>query len=117
MAKRGLIKVAAVLALAWSVGAAHAKWQASYADSPYRSWYAAQFNKVGQWCCDQADGHAYYDNYTMLPDGGVTLADNHVIPAYMVLKTANPTGHAVWWYVTRLDGSKIDYCFAPGPTG
>lgn len=117
MWKRGAFILAPVLGLGCFVGAAHATWKASYANSPDQAWYSAQFNKVGQWCCDKADGHAYFGDYQLLEDGSVKLSDQHVIPAYMVLQGNNPTGHAVWWYTTRLDGTKLDYCFAPGPMG
>lgn len=58
----------------------------------------------------------YFDGYEMLSDGGVKLADGTVLPAYMVLSNANPTGKAVYWYAG--DGpERVSYCFSPGPQG
>lgn len=96
---------------------AHARWKAAYADSPYASWYSSQRNAKGQFCCDKSDGHPYYGAYTINKDGSVTLdlgkGGLRQIPSYMVLTGANPTGHAVWWYLETGAG-QIDYCFAPG---
>ena len=90
-------------------------------------WYAAQYNGNGQWCCDVSDGHEYDGDYVMNPDGSVTidpLGANRRLPAYMVLKGPNPTGHAVWWYVESpslfehiAPVAHTDYCFAPGAGG
>lgn len=87
-----------------------------YDDAPYHKWYEQQFNANGGWCCNKADGHPYDGEYTIDPDGGVTLKlknGPHKIPKYMVLTGPNPTGHAVWWYVEGPD-YHTDYCFAPG---
>src|SRR6185312_3711177 len=57
-----------------------------YAGSPYAEWFRSQHNSEGQWCCDKSDGH--------------DLAGKpHVIPKHMILTGANPTGHAVWWFL------------------
>lgn len=83
-----------------------------YNNSPYKQWFESQYNATGQFCCNEADGHAYLEDYTMNPDGSVTLHDGRTLPAYMVLKGPNPTGHAVVWSI----GQKY-YCFAPGTLG
>lgn len=92
-----------------------------YADSPYAKWFKEQHNKKGSWCCDQADGHEFYGEYQINKDGSVTLnpgsKEERTLPAYMVLETSNPTGHAVWWYLDAQNGEHIDYCFAPGSLG
>lgn len=102
---------------------AQARWQAQYANTPevIQGWYAAQRNRNGVWCCDQADGHAFYGTYSLNKDGSVEFdADgaHHKLPAYMVLAGPNPTGHAVWWYTDHMpNGVHRDYCFAPGTQG
>ena len=107
--------------LAWvSIGVPVAKardaGQWARSDPATRAWFSAQHNARGQWCCDRADGHDYFDGYEMLSDGGVKLADGTVLPAYMVLNNANPTGKAVYWYAG--DGpERVSYCFSPGPQG
>ena len=90
-----------------------AKWKPQYASAPpsVRNWYSSQHNSRGGFCCDQADGDAYYGNYHLNADGSVTLADGTHIPKWQVLSGNNPTGHAVWWHYKNL----ISYCFAPGP--
>ena len=87
-----------------------------YNNSPYKEWFTNQRNEQGQWCCDQSDGHPYLDDYTMNQDGSVTLGDGHKIEAFKVLKGANPTGHAVAWFLDT-DGGRTYYCFAPGTLG
>lgn len=96
-----------------------AKWKAQYdhASPKIQAWYRTQQNKIGWRCCEQSDGHPYYGNYRLTPDGGVELqleSGPHKIPSYMVLKGPNPTGHAVWWYIENYTGH-YDLCFAPGP--
>ena len=78
---------AAVICLLIGAALASAKDAGQFAgdDPAIRAWYAAQHNSRGQWCCDKADGHDYFDTYEMLPDGGVRLADGTTLPAYMVL--------------------------------
>jgi hypothetical protein len=91
-----------------------------YADAPHAEWFRSQHNAKGDWCCDKSDGHAYYGEYTMNDDGSVTVelvGKRHTLPAYMVLTGANPTGHAVWWYVDTNQMGHVDYCFAPGALG
>lgn len=83
-----------------------------YNNSPYKQWFESQTNALGQYCCNESDGHPYLDDYTMNDDGSVTLQDGHKLPAYMVLKGPNPTGHAVVWHL-----GETYYCFAPGTLG
>ena len=110
----------------------------AYDDSPYMAWFAEQYDQHGGWCCNLADGHRYDGNYTMNPDGTVTLPVtldgipyNIVIEAFKVLDGTtsvvggavrggpNPTGHAVVWSSSEqltIDASNI-YCFSPGNLG
>lgn len=95
-----------------------ARWKPQFSNRPafIQRWYATQHNAQGQWCCDKSDGHPFYGAYTMNHDGSVTLhlkSGERKLPAYMVLKGPNPTGHAVWWFVGVGDGH-VDFCFAPG---
>lgn len=101
---------------------AEARWKEQYANAPdaIKQWYAAQRNKNGGWCCDSADGHAFYGKYAVNKDGSVEFDANgmhHKLPDYMVLSGPNPTGHAVWWYTDQPDGVHRDYCFALGAEG
>jgi hypothetical protein len=101
---------------------AEARWKEQYANAPdaVRQWYTAQRNKNGTWCCDQADGHAFYGSYSLDRDGGIEFdagGVHHKLPSYMVLDGPNPTGHAVWWYTDQPDGVHHDYCFALGSQG
>lgn len=87
-----------------------------YANSPNAKWFKEQHNERGQWCCDESDGHRFDGDYTVNQDGSVTAVDDgkkFEIPAYMVLKGANPTGGAVWWFLETA-GGRMTYCFAPG---
>lgn len=98
---------------------AEAKWNAAYGNAPEYiiKWYSGQNNGRGEWCCSEADAHAFYGDYTVLNNGDVQFnfeGRHYHLPAYMVLTGPNPTGHAVWWYVFRTDGAHVDYCFAPG---
>jgi hypothetical protein len=90
-----------------------------YNDSVLSAWYANQKNMRGEYCCNKADGHDFYGNYSLNADTVEFDADgvHYILPNYMVLLGPNPTGHAVWWYITNPDGSKISYCFAVGPQG
>lgn len=99
-----------------------AKWKAQYVDADPRiiKWYSDQHNANGGWCCDQADGHDFYDSYTLNPDGSVdfdTEGKHFHLDKELVLTGPNPTGHAVWWYVDRTDGSRASFCFAAGAGG
>lgn len=88
-----------------------------YAGSPNAEWFKSQHNANGTWCCDEADGHRFYGDYKMNEDGSVTINDDgkaYQLPAYMVLKGGNPTGHAVWWFTENYHGERTSYCFAPG---
>lgn len=121
VAAQSSVVAALCTALASPVGA-QAKWKSAYADAPANiiQWYSAQYNAKGQWCCDKADGHAFYDGYKLDDNGDVEFdfAGTHYhLPAYMVLQGANPTGHAVWWYMVQADGQHQDYCFALGAGG
>lgn len=87
--------------------------QGIHANSEHHEWYGQQHNENGEWCCDKSDGHAYYGAVTINPDGSIILDGGHKLPAYMVLKGPNPTGHAVWWF-TENAGGHTDYCFSPG---
>lgn len=93
--------------------AALSKDDGRYANSPNKKWFSEQKNSVGMSCCDESDGHLYYGEYKINEDGSVT-ADGHTIESYKVLKSANPTGAAVWWYTENGYG-RVTYCFSPGP--
>ena len=104
-----------------AAGIADARWKSEYGSQPahVQAWYQQQHNDMGQWCCDQSDGHPFFGDYAFNKDGSVTLhvnGDARTLPAYMVLKGPNPTGHAVWWYV-EAGSQHRDYCFAPGTLG
>jgi hypothetical protein len=78
-----------------------------------RSWYESQHDSEGLQCCAESDAYDFYGDYTLRPDGSVTLEADGVrreIPAYQVLTGPNPTGHAVWWH----NESGGTYCFALG---
>lgn len=83
-----------------------------YANSPLHEWYGQQHNSAGMYCCNEADGHPYYGDYTVNSDGSVTI-DGQTIESYKVLSGPNPTGHPVWWYVDT-SGGRTTYCFIPG---
>ena len=88
-----------------------------YANSPNAEWFKSQHNETGQWCCDESDGHRFDGDYTVNKDGSVTVYDEgkkYEIPKHMVLKGANPTGGAVWWFTQNYHGERTSYCFAPG---
>jgi hypothetical protein len=87
-----------------------------YDNAPFKDWYESQRNSTGQWCCNESDGHPYFGDYKIREDGGVILnlsRELYYIPEAKVLKGANPTGHAVWWYSEGTAG-RDTYCFAPG---
>ncbi|MGN6572914.1 MAG: hypothetical protein ACTHLO_16010 [Pseudolabrys sp.] len=95
-----------------------ARWKPEYGaqSAELQAWFKDQHNQQGQWCCDESDGHPFFGEYKINEDGSVTIQDGgaaHQLPAYMVLKGSNPTGHAVWWF-TDAGGVHRDYCFAPG---
>jgi hypothetical protein len=104
-----------LIALVFSA-AAEARWSRAAPSPELRAWFEHQRNARGQSCCYEADGHAFYGEYQINPDGSVTLQLRNgprTLPAYMVLRGPNPTGHAVYWY--RDYGTvRLDYCFAPG---
>lgn len=107
------------LLVAVLISSAHARWKPQYANQPaeIQAWFKQQRNAQGQVCCDRSDGHPFFGQYDMNDDGSVTLhlagGKTHTLPAYMVLHGPNPTGHAVWWYLSNDFGHR-DYCFAPG---
>jgi hypothetical protein len=113
----GLLILVAIFSVI-KIGPAHSRWRDEFNNNPpeVQQWFRSQRNKVGTMCCDEADGHPYYDDYKMNPDGSVTVSLNgspHIIPNQMVLDGPNPTGHAIWWF--RDTGAwHRDYCFAPG---
>ena len=95
-----------------------ARWSPQYASqSPQvRAWFDRQQNARGQWCCDKGDGHPFYGDYKINPNGSVTVylaRGRRTLPAYMVLRGVNPTGHAIYWY-RDYGTARIDYCFSPG---
>lgn len=88
-----------------------------YAGSANEAWFKSQHNETGQWCCDESDGHPFYGDYKINDDGSVTIHDEgkrYDLPSKMVLKGANPTGAAVWWFTQNYHGERTSYCFAPG---
>jgi hypothetical protein len=97
--------------------AVEATWQPQFANADPKivQWYGTRQNKAGEFCCDQSDGHDFYGNYTLNADGSIDVEGYH-LKAFMVLDGANPTGHAVSWYV-EAQGKRFTYCFAPGPGG
>ena len=102
-------------------GSAVARWDASYASQPaeVQAWFKQQHNSKGEWCCDESDGHPFFGDYAINSDGSVTVefgGSPHIIPAELVLRGKNPTGHAVWWY-RNISGVHRDYCFSPGTLG
>jgi hypothetical protein len=114
---RPLLKLAIVSVVICGTPAL-ARWNPSYGNQPpeVQAWFKDQHNAQGQWCCDESDGHPFYGAYTINKDGSVSINapdGTHTLPAYMVLKGPNPTGHAVWWYLD-VNGRHSDYCFAPG---
>lgn len=120
-----LVLLLAIIGLAFAAwlyagGAADAHWKPQYgkADPVIQKWYRTQHNAQGEWCCDKSDGHPFYGAYALNKDGSVTLdlgkAGKRTLPTYMVLKGANPTGHAVWWWAPIGPDLHHDYCFAPG---
>lgn len=95
-----------------------ARWKPEYGaqSAEMQAWFKDQHNAQGQWCCDESDGHPFFGAYVINKDGSVSIDTDQgkrTLPAYMVLKGPNPTGHAVWWY-TDSGGTHRDYCFAPG---
>lgn len=103
-------------AVLWSLAAQARDPDGRYAGSEHEHWFKSQHNEQGQWCCDKSDGHRFDGDYTVNGDGSVTAFDGgqkYQIPAYMVLKGANPTGGAVWWFVETA-GGRMSFCFAPG---
>lgn len=114
-----MIKLVAICgAVLAAIGAAQARDATGrYASSPYAEWFKSQHNAHGDWCCDSADGHEYDGDYQFNADGSVTVeldGKPHVLPKHMILTGANPTGHAVWWYLDTTMMGHVDYCFAPG---
>ncbi len=112
---------AVATALVCLVSTADARWSPKYAnaDPKIQAWYNHQHNAQGATCCDESDGHPYYGDYKLNDDGSVTVSLNgkpYKLDAYMVLKTPNPTGHTVWWYID-VGGGIESFCFAPGPLG
>ncbi len=111
--------MAVVLALFW-MGRASARGGPHEGNSPEVSqWFSAQHNSRGGWCCNDADGHRYYGEYTLNADGSVTIhreqGGDIKIEAWKVLSGPNPTGSAVWWYLNGPTGEPSTFCFAPGP--
>lgn len=106
----------AVLISILCAASAEARWSESARSPELRSWFEQQHNARGQSCCYEADGHPFYGEYQINPDGSVTLQLHNgprTLPAYMVLRGPNPTGHAVYWY-RDYGTARLDYCFAPG---
>lgn len=113
------ILIASAVCLAAILAPAIARWKPEYGktDPKIQAWYKSQHNAQGQWCCDSADGHPFFGNYTLNKDGTVTLdlADGpRTLPSYMLISGQNPTGHAVYWYLGDDPQSRTDFCFAPG---
>lgn len=63
----------------------------------------------GTYCCDESDGHPYYEDYKINKDGSVTLPNGYIFPKGQIV-TGNPTGHAIIW-----ERGSMKYCFSPGP--
>lgn len=109
--------IGVAIAVLYSLAAQARDLDGRYSNSPYKQWFDAQRNGQGTSCCHEGDAHRYDGNYTFNPDGSVTVTVDgkpHVLPGYMVLKGANPTGSAIWWFREWSDGSRTDFCFAPG---
>ena len=109
----GMISITILTILFFAVRAYGRDLDGHYANSPNREWFKSQRNSAGQWCCDEADGHAYDGDYTVNPDGSISIGE-HTIESYKVLRQPNPTGHAVWWYVDSAMSGRTTYCFIPG---
>lgn len=89
-----------------------------YDNAPFHDWFESQHNSLGQWCCNEADGHPYNGDYKFNADGSVTAYDGqaYTIAKEKILTGKNPTGHAIWWFVDSSAG-RYTYCFAPGQMG
>jgi len=98
--------------------AVYAKWKPEYAQLPQHitDWFKKQRNAKGEWCCDEADGHAFYGDVKLNPDGTVTLDGKITLPKYMILTGPNPMKHPIWWYMDS-GNQRRSYCFALGPLG
>ncbi len=97
--------------------AAHAR--GTFPPGPLHDWFEQRHNSLGQWCCNEADGHQYDGEYVLHKDGSVTLGEllgtPREIESFKVLKDPNPTGHAIVWFTQDADGAPRIYCFIPGP--
>lgn len=104
--------------LAIGVKFSHAGWKPEYAASSpqIREWFEQQKDRTGRSCCAQADGHYYDGNYTLNPDGSVTVSLHgkpHTLAPETVINSPNPTGRAIWWYY-EVGDIHTDFCFSPG---
>ena len=133
---RNFILAATALAALKSGSAAAQDPTGKYADSPNAAWFGRQYNLDGGFCCSLADGHLYYGDYLLNPDGSVTvpLATGGSVlvnsnRAHGTWDTPglkfgghdgtidpNPTGAAVIWYTGTLTAgiSSNVYCMALG---
>lgn len=88
-------------------------------------WWSRQYRSDGGYCCQSSDGHTYWGDYTLNPDGSIsmpvegggtlTIAAGKVLPFNPT--DPNPTGAAALWYRGALaagDGDNV-YCFSIGP--
>jgi hypothetical protein len=113
---RRLLRWSVLIGFGYWMHPAHASWKPEYAQSSpqVRKFYQNLQNKKGGSCCGEADAIAFYDDYSLNPDGSVDLVfeGNQLhFPEWMVTKDANPTGHAIIWVNT---GRTTYYCFTPG---
>lgn len=119
----------AVMLLALPLFCSVAIAKGTYPPGPIADWFHSQRSGDGGSCCDQADGHLFYGNYTINADGSVDAAsplDGQTvhISADEVLNNPEPPGvdAAVWWYSTmeyNMGHPQIatTYCFHLGPQG
>jgi hypothetical protein len=92
-------------------------------DPATREWVRGLKDKVGQSCCDTAEGYPAEYEWDMTRERYKVRIEGewYVVPEEAVIEGPNKLGYAtVWtWWSRGLDGRKVYHvrCFLPGPGG
>lgn len=112
---RVILSVMLVLSLAMSSAMARDP-TGKYANSPLASWFEAIHNKMGAYCCNNADG-------TPVQDGDWDIKNHYwvrlnlgwqMVPDGALVTESNKFGKAVVWLYDDLNKTSQIRCFMPG---
>lgn len=108
--------IAIVAIMAFLVGAAFARDDGRFAQSPLKGWFDSLKNKKGFGCCSDADGTALSDPDWRVAGNKYRVRLNGIwldVPDEAVIEEPNRAGKTMVWPVPGINGTVVR-CFIAG---